>query len=236
MTNLMKFVGTFLYVVSLLVACFLTNVCCWRVVVDLLTTSFRCTWRESGPRGQSRWQGARSGHYDTGRATQRQSPAPRLPAHATHDTGGCHLATNKKFNTWKCYLSQHDTTISSYLLELKSNGRTEVSAFNEDSAEDAFLSCCRQHGVSQEDVIRGSEEQKMKDLVYDLASAAHGELEIVRWRVRSRSWLGGGGGVERVLIHRIFVFYFSFFRERPISTTRRTSNELKTVRLVRWQA
>ena len=69
---------------------------------------------------------------------------------------------------------------TSYLLELKSNGRTEVSAFNEDLAEDAFLSCCRQHGVSQEDVIRGSEEQKMKDLVYDLASAAHGELEIVR--------------------------------------------------------
>ena len=36
-----------------------------------------------------------------------------------------------------------------------------------------------QHGVSQEDVLRGSEEQPMKDLAFDIASLAHQHLEQV---------------------------------------------------------
>ena len=36
-----------------------------------------------------------------------------------------------------------------------------------------------QHNVSQQEVIRGSREQKMKDLVFDIASEANLELETV---------------------------------------------------------
>ena len=36
-----------------------------------------------------------------------------------------------------------------------------------------------QHNVSQQEVIRGSREQKVKDLVFDIASEANLELETV---------------------------------------------------------
>lgn len=36
------------------------------------------------------------------------------------------------------------------------------------------------HGVSQEDVIRGSQEQNLKDTVYDIASQAHQHVEHAR--------------------------------------------------------
>ena len=35
------------------------------------------------------------------------------------------------------------------------------------------------HGVSQEDVIRGSQEQNVKDVIYDVASQAHYHIEHV---------------------------------------------------------
>ncbi len=35
------------------------------------------------------------------------------------------------------------------------------------------------HNLSQEDVLRASKEQKMKDVIYDLASEAHKQLDIV---------------------------------------------------------
>lgn len=35
------------------------------------------------------------------------------------------------------------------------------------------------HGVSQEDVIRGSREQNLKDVVYDVASQAYHHIEHV---------------------------------------------------------
>ena len=37
-----------------------------------------------------------------------------------------------------------------------------------------------QHNVSQQEVIRGCREQKMKDLIYDIASEANHELETVQ--------------------------------------------------------
>ena len=36
-----------------------------------------------------------------------------------------------------------------------------------------------QHDVSQEEIIRGCREQKMKDLIFDLASVANMHLETV---------------------------------------------------------
>ena len=37
-----------------------------------------------------------------------------------------------------------------------------------------------QHGASQEDFIRGSREQNVRDVVYDIASQAHVHLQHVR--------------------------------------------------------
>ena len=36
-----------------------------------------------------------------------------------------------------------------------------------------------QHGVSQQEIIRGSREQKVKDLIFEIASEAHAEMETV---------------------------------------------------------
>ena len=38
---------------------------------------------------------------------------------------------------------------------------------------------CHQHGASQEDFIRGSREQNVRDVIYDIASQAHVHLEHV---------------------------------------------------------
>lgn len=44
-----------------------------------------------------------------------------------------------------------------------------------------FLLCVfLQHGASQEDFIRGSREQNVRDVVYDIASQAHVHLQHVR--------------------------------------------------------
>lgn len=40
-------------------------------------------------------------------------------------------------------------------------------------------SCFCQHGVSQEDIIRGNTTQPVKDMTYDLASLAHSHLSTV---------------------------------------------------------
>ena len=37
-----------------------------------------------------------------------------------------------------------------------------------------------QHEVSQEDIIRGCQDQRVKDLIYDVASIAHQQLKVVR--------------------------------------------------------
>ena len=50
-----------------------------------------------------------------------------------------------------------------------------VSAIDAPNGRDHML----QHNVSQQEVIRGSREQKMKDLVFDIASEANLELETV---------------------------------------------------------
>lgn len=40
--------------------------------------------------------------------------------------------------------------------------------------------CHHQHRASQEDFIRGSREQNVRDVVYDIASQAHVHLQHVR--------------------------------------------------------
>ncbi|XP_031432130.1 NADH dehydrogenase (ubiquinone) complex I, assembly factor 6 isoform X1 [Clupea harengus] len=42
------------------------------------------------------------------------------------------------------------------------------------------MDICMLHGVSQEDFIRGSQEQKVRDVVYDIASQAHVHLQHAR--------------------------------------------------------
>ncbi|XP_056261936.1 NADH dehydrogenase (ubiquinone) complex I, assembly factor 6 isoform X2 [Pseudoliparis swirei] len=42
------------------------------------------------------------------------------------------------------------------------------------------MDLCMQHGASQEDFIRGSREQKVRDVVYDIASQAHVHLHHAR--------------------------------------------------------
>nr|XP_027226858.1 NADH dehydrogenase (ubiquinone) complex I, assembly factor 6-like [Penaeus vannamei] len=37
-----------------------------------------------------------------------------------------------------------------------------------------------EHSVSQEDVVRGIRDQKMKDVIYDIASIAHQHIEHAR--------------------------------------------------------
>lgn len=50
----------------------------------------------------------------------------------------------------------------------------------------AFL----QHGASQEDFIRGSREQNVRDVVYDIASQAHAHLQHVRVSAtKGRMWV-----------------------------------------------
>ncbi|GLD62328.1 NADH dehydrogenase (ubiquinone) complex I, assembly factor 6 isoform X1 [Lates japonicus] len=39
---------------------------------------------------------------------------------------------------------------------------------------------CPEHGASQEDFIRGSREQNVRDVVYDIASQAHVHLQHAR--------------------------------------------------------
>lgn len=48
-----------------------------------------------------------------------------------------------------------------------------------------------QHGASQEDFIRSSREQKVRDVVYDVASQAHVHLQHV-----GGGWGEGGDGGE----------------------------------------
>jgi len=42
------------------------------------------------------------------------------------------------------------------------------------------LDLLAKHGVSQEDVIRGKDMQAIKDVIYDIASAANQHLEKAR--------------------------------------------------------
>ena len=48
-------------------------------------------------------------------------------------------------------------------------------------SDNASLFMFSQHGVSQEDVLRGSQGQATKDVAYDVASQAHTHLEHVSY-------------------------------------------------------
>ena len=82
---------------------------------------------------------------------------------------------------WPKYaLVNRDLMFDAHIFKNGITNKLIVSCMFTANSEYMSLMLLHQHRVSQEEVIRQCKEQKFKDLIYELASAAHNHLNKVR--------------------------------------------------------